>query len=387
MPATTPHDLRVLFITRAYPPVVGGMETFSAEFTAAIGAKTPSRVIANRFGKAALPFFLPTAAFQLRRLAHRFDIIHLGDPLLTCLLPFLPHPSRRAAVSREAGAQASLHQPSRNHPPVAVTIHGLDILYQNSLYQALLRRFLPRVDLALCISRFVEREAHARIPGLATTVITPGIHAAPDTTRGQKTDLARVLGTSLGSGVLILIVARLVPRKGIAWFVESVLPVLPRSPYLLIIGDGPERAAIGRSASRAGVVNRLTLAGTVTPQTLRLAYRTADMFVLPNIPIPGDAEGFGIVALEAAAAGLPVLAADLEGLKDAVRNSETGQLVPAGDAAAWVEAITHLIENPAARQRIATRAPAIIRAHFSWDRRADEVLEAFARLLSPRAPV
>lgn len=374
MAATTPHNLRVLFITRAYPPVVGGMETLSAEFIAAVGAKTPSFVIANRYGKAALPFFLPTAALQLRRRAHQFDVVHLGDPLLTCLLPAIVPvgPIRPIARQREAA-----HRPS-----VVVTIHGLDILYPHPLYQALLHRFLPRVDLALCISRFVEQKVHTRFPGLATVVITPGIHTILSSTRGQKADLARALGASLGSDALILTVARLVQRKGIAWFVESVLPAVPRA-HFLIIGDGPERMAIAQAASRAGVTRHVTLAGAVPEETLQLAYRTADVFVLPNIPTPSDAEGFGIVALEASAAGLPVLAADLEGLKDAVLDGQTGQLVPAGDAAAWVEAVTHLVEHPAASQRIAARAPPAVREHFSWDHRAVEVLEAFARLREP----
>ncbi len=107
---------RVLCITRAYPPVVGGMERLSFEFTQALAAQTPTTIIANRHGKQALPWFLPYAAVRLRPLAPTADLIHLGDPLLTVLLSVL----------------------GRRRPPVAVTIHGLDIRYRNPLYQFLI---------------------------------------------------------------------------------------------------------------------------------------------------------------------------------------------------------------------------------------------------------
>ncbi|TSC62046.1 MAG: Glycosyltransferase [Parcubacteria group bacterium Gr01-1014_106] len=81
----------ILIVTRAFPPVVGGMETLSAEFAAALGKKTKTWVIANRYGKKALPWFLPWATFHMLRLAPRADVIHLGDPLLTIPLLILPN--------------------------------------------------------------------------------------------------------------------------------------------------------------------------------------------------------------------------------------------------------------------------------------------------------
>lgn len=441
MAAATPHDLRVLFVTRSYPPAVGGMEKLSAEFTAALSAKTPSLVIANRHGKAALPFFLPTAALQLRRLAHQFDIIHLGDPLLTCLLPFLPHRAGDGAdgggwgssgrrsperawfpdtVGESEGDRRSEHstlgsasdrleprrpqRPRRGLPPVAVTIHGLDILYPNPLYQALLRRFLPRVNLALCISRFVETEMRRRFPSVQTMVITPGIGtslAVPATTglprvsqgrewTGTRRDLERALNVSFGDGPLLLTVARLVRRKGVAWFVEHVLPGVPAA-HFLVLGDGPERPRILAAARRAGVAARITLAGTVPMSVLQLAYATADLFVIPNIPNPGDAEGFGLVALEAASVGLPVLAANLEGIRDAVVEGETGRLIPPEQPERWRTVVTRLLADAEERARFRERAPTVVRERFSWEHVANQTLAAFSRVVAentvPRAPV
>lgn len=288
----------------------------------------------------------------------------------------------RTAVSRQGGAESG-----RKRPTVAVTIHGLDILYQNPLYQALLRRFLPRVDLGLCISRFVESEVRRRFPALRTALLTPGVRATPYAGNATRADLERFLKTPLGHGPLLLTVARLVRRKGIAWFAECVLPAIPDG-HLLVVGDGPERATILRAAERAGTRERLTLGGRVHPSALALAYQTADLLVMPNIRVPGDAEGFGLVAVEAAAAGLPVAASRLEGIPDAVVEGETGILLPPGDAAIWTKEITRLLADAEERGRLAARAPVAARGRYAWGGIADRAMALFVDLArdSPGRP-
>jgi phosphatidylinositol alpha-1,6-mannosyltransferase len=113
----------------------------------------------------------------------------------------------------------------------------------------------------------------------------------------------------------------------------------------------------------------------------KLAYNTADLLVMPNIPVPGDAEGFGLVALEAASAGLPVVASDLEGIPDAVVQNDTGILVPPGNASAWVSTLTNLLGNQSARHRIRERAPDVVRERFSWDQRSQQILDALGLLV------
>lgn len=355
-PASAPS---VLYVTRAFPPVVGGMEKLSAELAAALKKNTRTRIIANRHGKKALFGFFLWTALRLRRAAAQADIVYFGDPLLTVLLPLL----------------------GKRKKPVAVTVHGLDLLYPSPIYQALLRRFLPRVDLALCISRFAESNVRERFPQVKTLVITPGIAGPFRVANATRTDLERELGRPL-VGHLLLAVARLVRRKGLAWFVAEVLPKLPDTS-LLILGDGPERTAITEAAQRAGVGERVILAGTVPLRTLQTAYSVSDLLIMPNIPVPKDAEGFGLVALEAASVGLPVVAANIEGIPDAVIPNETGVLVPAHDAAAWSSVLTRLLRDSMTRQQLSNRAPKVVRERFSWDRRASDILRAFSAL-TPR---
>lgn len=347
----------VLCVTRAFPPVIGGMERLSADLIAALGQKTRVRVIANRHGKKALPWFLPWAAFQMTRIAPQVDVIHLGDPLLAVLLLALPGLRK----------------------PVTVTVHGLDILYPSPLYQALIRRSFPRVNLAFCISRFVEQCVRERFPTVKTVVLPPGQSGSCAVPGATRADLVRALGHTLPSGLLLLAVARLVRRKGLVWFVEQVLPKVPDAS-LLVIGDGPERPRIVELAQRAGGRDRVFLAGLVSRETLNLAYTVADLLVMPNIPVRGDAEGFGLVALEAASAGLPMIAANLEGIPDAVIPNETGILVAPQDAISWSTALNRLLRDSMTRRQLANQAPKVIRERFSWDRRAEQVLDAFRRL-------
>lgn len=354
------HNPVLLIVTRAFPPVVGGMETLSADFAAALTQKTKTIVIANRHGKRALPWFLPWAILQLLRKSRQVDVIHLGDPLLTILLLVLP----------------------KLRKPVTVTVHGLDILYPSPLYQALLRRAFPKVTLAFCISRFVEQKVQERFPSVETVVLTPGHTATPPVSDVTRDALAHDLGRALPSGPLLLTVARLVRRKGVAWFVEQVLPSIPDATFL-IIGDGPERQAITEAAQRKDVSDRAILAGKVSVETVQRAYAVADIFVMPNIPVAGDAEGFGLVALEAASAGLPVIASHLEGISDAVIPNETGILVPPLDANTWSTTITRLLRDSMTRQQLSNRAPKAIRERFSWNTRAEEVLSVFRRLARP----
>ncbi len=239
------------------------------------------------------------------------------------------------------------------------------------------------MDLALCISRFIEEDFRKRFPGVRTFVMNPCIIPSPVTGVGNRAALTRMVRAPLERGPVLLAVARLVRRKGIGWFVAEVLPEIPNGT-LVIVGDGPERPAIADTATRAGVSGRVVFAGKLTGEGLQTVYRSADLLVMPNIPVPGDAEGFGLVALEAAAAGLPVIAANLEGIPDAIVDGETGVLVPPQDAGAWVAAIRRLLDHPEERQRIARAAPAVIHDRFNWNTRAGEVLRAFADLAAPK---
>jgi phosphatidylinositol alpha-1,6-mannosyltransferase len=179
----------------------------------------------------------------------------------------------------------------------------------------------------------------------------------------------------------ILFIGRLVRRKGLRWFVADVLPALARRRpglRLVVLGDGPDRPAIEAAATAAGMADRLVWLGAADDETKQHWLARAGACIMPNIAVPGDMEGFGIVALEAAAMGCPVVAADIEGLRDAVADGVSGSLVKSGDASAWLAAIDALLADALVNRRTGERAQAHVRTHCGWG----PIVDAYDRVLS-----
>lgn len=347
--------MRVLFVTRKYPPRVGGMESLSYGLTT--GYPEPKTIIALRRSQKHLIWFLPYVVLRLALTAGRYDVIHLGDALLS-VAGFVPRKLWRRKV--------------------VTSVHGLDLTFTPWIYQTYLRMFLA-ADAFVANSESTRRLAESR--GLErVTTITIGVPEAYfELVRGEHPD-AELQQRSAGRVVLIT-VGRLVRRKGVAWFVRHVLPELP-DVFYVAVGVGIERAEIERAAHECGVSDRVWLAGSVSADRLFSLLGTSDIFVMPNIEVPGDVEGFGIVAIEAAASGLPVVASRLEGIPDAIVDSENGQLVPPSDPAAHVAAIRALLVSREERARRGDAGRRYTREHNSWPKIIERYRALFARVLA-----
>ena len=237
----------------------------------------------------------------------------------------------------------------------ATMIMGLDVTYENRLYRAVVHPSLRRAEAVMAISAATAAQAEEfGVPRDRITVLRLGVQAPP--AAGADKALARAelhKRLELADGdVVLLTLGRLVTRKGAAWFVEFVLPRVPAHVHYVLAGDGPEAERIAAAARSAAVSERVHFLGGVSDAERELVMRGADLFVQPNVAVPGDMEGFGLVTIEAAMRATPVLAADLEGIKDAVIDGVTGQLAPSGDADAWVEQLTALLADPAALREI-----------------------------------
>ncbi len=355
--AKDPEDTRpLLLVTRNYPPQVGGMERYARDLHRSLAERMQLELLANRDGKRGLPLFLPRVVAHLLRHRGRYRHIHFADATLAPL----------AVLARLL-----------TDVPVSVTAHALDVVYPQRLYQALVARALTRVDGIVAVSRYTRDACLDR--GVAPTrcrVIPNGIRfATHDTDAGNP--LAPALPEGLEGKRVLLTISRLIRRKGVAWFVAEVLPRLGDDVVYLVGGDGPERKAIERAAATAGFGDRVHLLGRVDEQAKRALLARADRFVMPNLTVPGDAEGFGIAAIEASARGVPVVASDLEGLRDAVIDGVTGCRVPERDIAAWCAAL----DAPALDPDDIARAT---RERFDWARLADAYLAFFDDLATAR---
>lgn len=271
---------------------------------------------------------------------------------------------------------------------MAAIVHGRDVTLPVLPYQWYVPRVLGALDAVLPVSQATGGECLRR--GLAR----PKLHVVPngvDTTRFAAPDepsvMRRALEEALGDpsaplpeGVLLLCsVGRQVERKGFAWFVDGVMPRLPETVHYWLAGDGPEADAIDAAISRHGLASRVRRLGRVTEDELAALYRGADLFVMPNRPVAGDMEGFGVVMLEAGLGATPTVAASLEGIRDVISEGINGHLVPSGDASAFADAIRPYYVDRTLLAERAAQTYAHTVATFGWRAVADHYVRVLRK--------
>ncbi|PID43980.1 MAG: glycosyl transferase [Gammaproteobacteria bacterium] len=217
-----------------------------------------------------------------------------------------------------------------------VLIHGLDIVANNSVYQTLFLPFIRKCDLLIANSDNTRKLAiQAGVAPERITVINPGVqipHVSIPSDAAKRT-------LNLTGKALLLSVGRLVPRKGISEFIDRCMPdLVGHIPdiHLAIVGEEPlqalnknrysEKNKIGQIVKQRGLKAHVSLYGKVSDEELDDLYSAADVFIFPLIDTPGDVEGFGMVALEAAAHNVPTVAFNVGGVSDAI-SQESGILV------------------------------------------------------------
>jgi glycosyltransferase involved in cell wall biosynthesis len=357
--------MKVLFISRKFPPSVGGMELFAYDLHTALSAKIDTTLVKWGGSNKALPFVYPLLFFKsLHHLAKGgIDIIHIQDGMLSPLGWLLSKLSRK---------------------PYTVVIHGLDITFGNPLYQAVVPRAVRRASEVFCISQAAADEAAKRGVPREKLIVIP--LAVDDKLYGKATraDLRERLQLAADSQ-LLLTVGRLVKRKGVAWFIAGVLPELVKQfPNLiyLVVGEGPNRPEIEEAIAKTKLTNHVRLLGRVKDDLYEAAYNGADIFVMPNVPVPNNIEGFGLVVLEAALCELPVVGAETEGIQDAVANGKNGILVPVQDVRAFNHYISHFLSNPADAKAFGKHSRIFTLDNYQWDSIADRYIEVYKSLPS-----
>jgi phosphatidylinositol alpha-1,6-mannosyltransferase len=257
--------------------------------------------------------------------------------------------------------------------PYTLVAHGSDVMEfaRHPLAGPLAAAILRHADRVVANSRFTAGEVvRLGADPARVRVVHPVVDARRfDAERSAATMRARY---GLAGQTVLLTVARLVPRKGHDKVLEALEIVGREFPALhyLIVGDGPARAALERQVARLGLSEQVTFAGFVPDEELPGCYAAADLFVMVSRERPhrGDVEGFGIVYLEASAAGRAVVAGRSGGVSDAVEDGVSGLLVDPEDAGAVGDAISQLLRNPGLRARMARAGRQRVRDRFSVQR-------------------
>lgn len=386
--------MEILFLTHKHPPAVGGMERQSFELISGVSRafRTHTLICNGNADLARLVFSLGSKIKRALQENPGISIVHLNDGLMAILaLPFL----REAKI------------------PVVATIHGLDIVMPARWYQRGLVPRFNRLDGIIAVSRATAQECLARgfdkerifvVPN----GVDPGLAEIPREPDFQKT-LEKRLGLSRTGRHLLVSVGRPVKRKGFSWFLNEVLPLLDRKIVYLILGPEDRSIAVKKAlldllpqglGLQAGLILGLPLDEPAIRTALKnpalqgrafflsdlpfqemvQILKEADLFVMPNIKAPGDAEGFGLVALEAAVCGLPVVASGIEGIIDAVSEGENGCLLPPQDPHAWRERIHGLLADAPALRTFGARARDYTLANYSWRKMCEGYISVFTRL-------
>ncbi|MDX5445409.1 MAG: glycosyltransferase family 4 protein [Zoogloeaceae bacterium] len=357
---------RILVVTRNYPPLWGGMERLNLNMVeqlavqhevmlvAPTGAEghVPDGVEVRRTAGGRLSRFLVSATLHSLREARRFrpEIVLGGSGLVAPIV---------LAAARLCGARSCVYA------------HGLDLAVPHRLYQAAWLPAIRAMDRVIVNSSATRDLALGKgVPTERIGIVHPGVDV-PSEDRAARARFRTL--HQLGEGPILLSVGRLTARKGLREFVGQVLPeVVSKHPtvILVVVGDAPTDALYARvqtiesireEAERVGVAANVRFLGKRFGQELRDAYFGSDVHVFPVQELAGDPEGFGMVAVEAAAHGLPTVAYASGGVVDAIAEGRSGHLIPPGRAAQFAECVNQLLAHPVAPRRVIAFA-----GRFAW---------------------
>lgn len=362
---------RVLFIARRFPPSVGGMERFAYDLSNSLSKKVEMKKLTWGGSNKWLPlvlilFFFRASWILLTDTDRQIKVIHMQDAVQAPIGWLLSKLFRR---------------------PFLVVAHGLDITYEKYMYPQLILPFVRQANAVISISTATQDEALKRgVDKQKARVITLGTTDDYGNPRPDKAELSRRIGIDLHGRQVLLTTGRLVKRKGVAWFIGNVLPAIRKQVpgvLYLVAGDGAERGNIEAAVEASKMQGHVSLLGRVDDDVRALLYQSCDVFVMPNIVVPGDMEGFGIVAHEAASAGVPVVASDLEGIADALVNGKNGTLVQTRDTGAFTHEIVSLLKSSAShRIEIGKRSRKYTLETYSWSKIADKYVDVYKVITS-----
>ncbi len=268
--------------------------------------------------------------------------------------------------------------------PYGLILYGGDLLSeQHKIRQSRFKRRTARVifggaavlvaisnwtrDLTLSVLGELGLDAHGqrlRVVHMGTdpSQFRPGVETAALRKRVDLPD---------GGTRWLVTVARLEQIKGIDTVIQALPAILEREPDVgyVIAGRGPDRERLEKLAHKLGVADRVRFLGLVGDQDLPAVYNLGSVYLGMSRRVGRmDVEGFGISLVEASACGLPVVAGNSGGIPDAVRDGETGILVPPEDPAALADAVCRVLADRGLASQLGQNGRRAVETHFNWDR-------------------
>jgi glycogen(starch) synthase len=368
--------MRILCTTPLYWPYIGGLEAAVMTLLAELRERGHVACVVTSHDALALPDEEEHDGVAIHRLPLR-SALTTRDPMA-----LLGSQRRATAIRRtfapdvvhinlpDPGAAVHLRAASAHAAPLVVTVHT-SILLGDGGSDSLFGTLLRMADWVTAPSMAVLRPLRAALPSLdeRSTVVSyglppaAGITAPPDPPR-------------------ILCVGRLIAEKGIDLAVAAFGSLASRFPTvrLVIAGDGPERGRLEGQARDLGLADRVDFLGWVSPDRMPSVIAGASVVVVPS----RWQEAFGLVAIETAWQGRPIVAARVGGLPEPVVDGATGFIVDPEDSAAIARAVATLLEDSSLAARMGSAARARAESQYGVMRYADEYEQLYEQLTRTR---
>lgn len=374
----------ILVITWNFPPRRGGIENLIGRLCIGLRKKHAVFVITSHSAsdpsmngaifrprwRGLLMFFL-YALFRGAVVLYRnpnIEVILGGSALVTPLVLILARLFRRRAV---------------------VQTHGLDLIYPKIVYQLLCVRWIRFCDRIIANSRYTASSAEQKgARASSIVVVPPGVNWERFSSSAGIQPVKRRLG--LEGKKILLFIGRLARRKGVKEFIQGSFPQIVQAVptvCFVIVGDNPRESLTHRedllteiqaTIAELGLETHVRLIGWVDNGEVVRICQIADLLVLPVLPMESDVEGFGIVVLEAAAAGTPAVATRSGGIPDAIEHGRSGILVEPGDYEGLSQSIVTLLTDEGRRRAMGEYAKKRAKEAFSWE----TILEKYEIALS-----
>ena len=371
---STPSPQGVLLLSELFPPAIGGSAVLFGEIYSRV--EMPVAVLSEGVAMPDYGIRNPRSlwtyvrlALKLRGFSHRVAMIHCGRAL----------PEGFAAwLSRRIGG-----------PRYACWAHGEDIASALTSRELtlLMRRVYAGAEVTFCNSVNTRRMLlELGIAADRLEIVYPGVNTERFRPDIDATELRQRLAPR--GDTLLLSVGRHQSRKGHDLMIQAVGHLTRQgrtSLRYVIVGDGPERARLEALVDQCGVRDYVTFVGEVSAELLPQYFAACDVFVLPNRIEQADVEGFGIVFLEAAAAGKPAIGGNSGGVPEALADGVSGLLVSGTDAEELARTVARLIDSEALRRSLGEAGRARAVREFSWESAAARVSAAHRRFVTAPA--
>lgn len=370
-----------LLVTNDFPPRVGGIQSYVHE----LASRLPSdRLVVLTSSFPGSEAFDAAQPFSVVRYPSR---VLLPTPAVTKAARDLIEARALTALWYGAAAPLGMMTPALRSAGIERSVastHGHEVGWSMMPgARQMLRRMASVNDVVTFVSRYTRsRISGALGPAAALEAVPPGVDTdrfTPDTA-GRAATRARY---GLGDDPVVVCVSRLVARKGQDALIDCWPAVTDRIPRarLLLVGDGPQERSLRRRAAASPASAAITFTGAVAYEQLADHYRAGDVFAMPCRTRGGglDVEGLGIVFLEAAACGLPVVAGMSGGAPETVLPGKTGLVVDGRARRALTDSLVRLLADPSLRADWGAASRRWVCSDWTWHSAAERLAELLGR--------